>query len=245
VAGRIKVTVNRKYGAGAQPYTVTTVVLDTPSSTSINFETFIELADLSDVLRFCDTVASTEGRNLKLLWDCAFEAGLEQGRNEEQDLRDEMYLQGKARGRKDAEEAASRVNIDLYSHGIEKGRTEEQLVWTSKGHGLCCFSPIAVLSDQIIQTDPEQLPSAPCTTNSMIQTDSSSSASVSMQTEPILEPPTPTIVASARILFAEKLEVKNSHEHLQVELDILRLSILFILTSNWRWKTIIVQVGTG
>jgi hypothetical protein len=30
--------------------TVTTIVSDTPSSTSIDFETFIEFADLSDVL---------------------------------------------------------------------------------------------------------------------------------------------------------------------------------------------------
>ena len=46
----------------------------------IDFETFIELADLDDVLRFCDAVGSTyKGRNLKLLWDCAFEAGLDQG----------------------------------------------------------------------------------------------------------------------------------------------------------------------
>jgi hypothetical protein len=114
-----------------------------------------------------------------------------------------MYLEGKARGRKDAEEAARRVDIDLYSHGIEKGRIEEQLVWTSKGHGLHCFSPIAVLSDQIVQTDPEQLPLAPRTTDSMIQTDSSSSVSVSTQTEPLSEPPIPTIVASAHFNWAD------------------------------------------
>jgi hypothetical protein len=188
--------------------TVTTVVSDTPLSTSIDFNTFIDLADLSDVLRFCDAVASTqEGRNLKCFWDRAFEAGLDQGRTEEyrrgEEERKEMYFKGKAKGIEEAEEAARRVNIDLYSHGIEKGRTEEQLVWTSKGHGLHCFSPVAVLSDQIIQTDPEQLPSAPRTTDSMIQTDSSSSASISMQTEPISKPPTPTIVASAPFNWAD------------------------------------------
>ena len=50
-----------------------------PPSASIDFETFIELDDLDDVLRFCNAVASTQGRNLKLLWDRAFEAGLNQG----------------------------------------------------------------------------------------------------------------------------------------------------------------------
>ena len=47
---------------------------DSPSSALIDFETFAELADLDDILRFCDAAASTrDGRNLKLLWDCAFE----------------------------------------------------------------------------------------------------------------------------------------------------------------------------
>jgi hypothetical protein len=142
-----------------------------PSSTmtSIDFETFVELADLNDVLRFCESAASTqEGRNLKLLWDRAFEAGLDQGRNEERDLRDEMYLQGKARGAKDAEEAANRADIDLYCHGIEKGRTEEQSEWTSTGHGPHCFAPIAILSDQIIQTDSEPPTATMCDASTQI-----------------------------------------------------------------------------
>ena len=97
-----------------------------PTSPTIDFKAFIELADLDDVLRFCDAVTSTqEGRNLKLLWDRAFEAGLNQGRNEERGFRDEMYLRGKAQGIREAEEAASRVEIDFYRHRIEKGRTEE------------------------------------------------------------------------------------------------------------------------
>jgi hypothetical protein len=129
-----------------------------PPSTCINFETFIDLANLDDVLRFCDAVASTqEGRNLKLLWDRAFEAGLDQGRTEEREWRDEMYLRGKAQGKKEAEEAASSAEIDLYLHGMEKGRTEERTEWTSVGHGPHCLSPIAVLSDQTVQTDLEPI----------------------------------------------------------------------------------------
>jgi hypothetical protein len=138
----------------------------TPPSTSIDFETFVELADLDDVLRFCDAVASTyEGRNLKLLWDRAFEAGLNQGRNEERDFRDEMYLRGKACGIREAEAATRRAEIDLFSHGIEKGRTEERTEWTSAGHGPHCFSPVAILSDQVIQTNSE-----PPTTTVSVQT---------------------------------------------------------------------------
>lgn len=122
--------------------------------TSIEFEIFVELANLNYVLQFCNAIASTpEGRNLKLLRDLAFEASLDQGRNEEQNFRDEMYLRGNAHVIKEVEEAAHYVEIDLYSHGIEKGRTEEQSKWTSSGYGHCCFSPITIFSDASIQTD--------------------------------------------------------------------------------------------
>ena len=146
-----------------------------PPSTSINFETFIELADLGDVLRFCDAIT----------WDRAFEAGLDQGRNEERDFRDEMYLRGKACGIREAEAAARRAEIDLYSHGIEKGRTEEQTEWTSAGHGPHCFSPVAILSDQIIQTNSEP-PSHAATTTVSVQTSTVSRHDASAQAS---EPP--------------------------------------------------------
>jgi hypothetical protein len=185
--------------------TDSTSTLQTSRATSlpsIDFETFIELADLDDVLRFCNAVASTQGRNLKLLWDRAFEAGLNQGRAEERDLRDEAYLQGKAMGIKQAEEAARCAEIDLYSHGIEKGRAEERFEWTSIGHGLHCLSPVAILSDQIIQTDLEP-PILPLTTDSSVQTTSSSSLSISTQTESISEPPIPTTITSAPLNWAD------------------------------------------
>jgi hypothetical protein len=91
----------------SQP-TLAPPISSSPSPHAIDFETFIDLADLDDIIRFCDAVTSTyEGRNLKLLWDRAFEAGLDQGQAEERDLRDKAYIQGKARGFKDAEEAAN------------------------------------------------------------------------------------------------------------------------------------------
>jgi len=140
------------------------------SSTSINFETFVEFADLDDILRFCDAAASTqEGRNLKLLWDRAFEAGLDQGRTEERNFRDEIYRSGKAQGIKEAEEAASNAEIDCYRHGIEKGRTEEQSEWISAGHGPHCLTPVSVLSDHAVQTDSEPLLTTSC--DASIQSD--------------------------------------------------------------------------
>jgi hypothetical protein len=134
--------------------TDSTSVFPTSAPLLVNFETFVNLANLDDILRFCNAAASTqEGRNLKLFWDRAFEAGLDQGRTEERDFRDEMYLRGKAQGIKDAEEAASSAEIDLYRHGIEKGRTEERSEWTSVGHGPHCLIPVAALTDKNMQTD--------------------------------------------------------------------------------------------
>lgn len=135
----------------------------------IDFETFVELADLDDVIRFCNAVASTqEGRNLKLLWDRAFEAGLNQGRSEERDYRDEVYLQGKAQGIKQAEEAASQAEIDLYRHGVVKGGIEERLKWTSAGHGPHCLTPVAILSDASIQTNSEPSITATCDASTQV-----------------------------------------------------------------------------
>ena len=69
--------------------------------------------------------------------------------------RKEMYFKGKAKGIEEAEAAARSAEMDLYSHGAEKGRTEEQLEWTSSGHGPHCFTPISVFSNTTTQTDLE------------------------------------------------------------------------------------------
>jgi hypothetical protein len=127
-----------------------------PLNNSIDFEVFITLADVDNIIWFCNAAASTrEGRNLKLFWDCAFEAGLDQGRTEwgsRDEERKEMYFKGKAKGIEEAEAAARSAEIDLYSHGAENGRTEERLEWTSSGHGPHCFAPISVLSDATVAT---------------------------------------------------------------------------------------------
>jgi hypothetical protein len=142
-----------------QPPLPSTETTPPPLNNSIDFEVFITLADVDNIIRFCDAAASTrEGRNLKLFWDRAFEAGLDQGRTEwgsRDEERKEMYFKGKAKGIEEAEAAARSAEIDLYSHGAEKGRTEERLEWTSSGHGPHCFAPISVLSDATTQTDSE------------------------------------------------------------------------------------------
>lgn len=169
-----------------------------PPSTIINFETFVELTDLNDIRWFCNAAAS-KGRNLKLLWDCAFEAGLNQGWSEERDVRDEMYLRGKAQGIKEVEEAASCAEIDLYCHRIVKGGIEERSKWTSAGHGLHCFSPIAILSDQIIQTDPVITPADSSDSNirsaqlhTMVSTQTSTSSHLDISIQATEPPPSPS-----------------------------------------------------
>ena len=100
-----------------------------PPNNSIDFETFITLTDVDNIIQLCDAAASTqEGRNLKLLWDRAFEAGLDQGWTEwgsRDEERKESYFRGKAKGIEEVEAAARNADIDLYCCGAEKGRTEE------------------------------------------------------------------------------------------------------------------------
>jgi len=144
-----------------------------PPNNFIDFETFINLANLDDIIRFCDAVASTqEGRNLKLLWDRAFEAGLDQGQTEEwrrgEDDRRQAYIRGKEMGIEEAEAAERSTELNFYLHGTEKGRIEERLEWSSAGHGPHCLTPIAVLSDEITQTDFVE-PPIPATCDANIQ----------------------------------------------------------------------------
>jgi hypothetical protein len=186
---------------------ISTPVIQTspsPPPTSIDFETFIELADLDDVLRFCEAVATTQGRNLKLLWDRAFEAGLDQGRTEERDFRDEMYRRGKAQGTKEAEEAAKRVEIDLYCHGIEKGRFEENLEWTSAGHGLHCFSPITILSDKSIQTDLEPLVTA-CDASIQVEVDFTDNPVIPLCVDASTQTPEPPLLVPPQMMNSPPL----------------------------------------
>jgi hypothetical protein len=173
-----------------------------PSITTVEFEALIKVCDLDDIQvpRFFDNVASTQERkNLKLLWDRAFEAGRKFGRNEDQVYRDEVARDKKAQGIKRVEEAVSRAKTEYYHHGVEKGRTEERSKWTSKNHGLRCFSPVAILSDQGSQTDPE-----PTTTSISTQTSTVSHLETSIQaSEPPPSPSQPQKVISKPFDWAD------------------------------------------
>jgi len=192
------------------PLLSSTETMPPPPNISIDFETFIDLADIDDIIRFCDAVASTqEGRNLKLFWDRAFEAGVDEGQTEERrrgdEERKEMYFKGKAKGIEEAEAAARSAEVDYYHHGTEKGRTEERLEWTSAGHGPHCLTPIAILTDEIVQTDLESSMTATCDANVQacqpvvtvsIQTSPPSLVNVDMQTSVAMDSPSPVLPVS-------------------------------------------------
>jgi hypothetical protein len=109
-------------------------------STSINFETFGELCDLNDILQFLDAVAATQvGKNLQLLWDCAFA----QGRSVEQDYGEEMYLRGKAHGFREAEEAARPAALE---EGRLSGEANEKWLWEAAGHNIDNLGCVGVRS---------------------------------------------------------------------------------------------------
>jgi hypothetical protein len=152
-----------------QPPLPSTETTPLPLNNSINFEVFITLADIDNIIWFCDAAASTqEGQNLKLFWDRAFKAGLDQGQTEwgsRDEERKEMYFKGKAKGIEEVEAAARSAEIDLYSHGAEKGRTKKRLEWTSSGHRPHCFVPISVPSDAMTQTDSELSTQTTCDTS--------------------------------------------------------------------------------
>ena len=154
-----KRTAAKKQQQQQQPPLPSMETVPPPLNNSIDFEVFITLADIDNIIQFCDAAASTrEGRNLKLFWDRAFEAGLDQGRTEwgtRDEERKEYYFRGKAQGIKEAEEAAENAEIDLFRLGTKKGRTKERSEWTSTGHGPHCLEPISILSDATIQTDSE------------------------------------------------------------------------------------------
>ena len=115
-------------------------------STSINFETFGELCDLNDILQFFDAAASTQvGRNLQLLWDCAFA----QGQSVQQDYGDEMYLRGKDHGFREAEEA---VRPAAFEEGRLSGEANEKWLWEAAGHeinNLCCVGVKLPLTSEV------------------------------------------------------------------------------------------------
>ncbi|KIM43451.1 hypothetical protein M413DRAFT_443388 [Hebeloma cylindrosporum] len=200
-----------------------TEIAPLPQNNSIDFETFINLADLEDIVRFCDAVASTqEGKNLKLFWDRAFEGGLNQARMEwgsRDEERKEFYFRGKAKGIKEAEAAARSAEVDLFYHGVEKGRTEERLEWTSAGHGPHCLAPVCVLSDAAVQTDSESstqtLPAAPSQSSNVDTSTQTSPSFVDVDTQtpvpqdPPSSSPMPTLASSSYKPLTDSISIER------------------------------------
>lgn len=178
-----------------QPPAATDKITSEPLSTdySTSFAMFISQAELSDIFFFFEAVGSSqESINLKIFWGRAFAEGKKVGKEEEYNR---GYNSGYNEGYSDACEK-----------DYEAGLTAASVSTTEIGTQITIDTPITVLSDQIIQTNSEPLPTAPAlpdTTNSMVQTFPSSSASISTQMEPVLEPPIPATVALAPFSWAD------------------------------------------
>jgi hypothetical protein len=151
------------------------------TSTSNDFKTFGELCDLEDVLQFFDTVAGTQvGRNLQLLWDCAFA----QGRCVERDYGDEMYLRGKAQGFKDGEKAARPAALE---EGRLSGEANEKWLWEAAGHDINNLGCVGVKSPPTSEVGVQsETPHATTTVSSSTQTSTVSRLNSSVQAS---EPP--------------------------------------------------------
>jgi hypothetical protein len=92
------------------------------SPTCVAFREFIKLADLNSIKIFITTAtSSSEGKNLKLLWGCAFKEGLMAGH----------ALYGKT------EERLKEVHDCAYETGYNEGQRDEQEDWLMDGHGYC------------------------------------------------------------------------------------------------------------
>ena len=156
--------------------TLPTSALTTPA-THVVFHQFIELANLNTITLFLTTATSTpDGKNLKFLWEWAFEEGQKVGLDEGHHFVDGMDIQ------------------EVLKVGFEQGQAvsmaAEKQEWQTKGHGenciealpVCHFSTTAIQATNIppprsmamtaVQVDsPKPLPIlTPPTVDSIIQT---------------------------------------------------------------------------
>jgi hypothetical protein len=89
--------------------------------THITFHKFIEIANLRTIKHFLTTAASLpEGKNLKLLWACAFKEGLTIGHQlygKTEEKLNEVHNSGYEEGFQDG----STSKVDLFQAGIDEG----------------------------------------------------------------------------------------------------------------------------
>src|SRR5271168_2184584 len=129
----------------------TTTFFEPPSSTTINFTTFIGLADLSDIQRFCEAAASThEGANLMLFWKRAFEEGRKVGYKEGSQMLEGVSVSG------------------LFDQGQMLGIKNERREWETAGHGEACFAKLPSKSEAGTQVN--LAPTPPPRIDAAIQT---------------------------------------------------------------------------
>ena len=166
------------------------------ATVATSFAMFISHANLSDIKLFFEAAGSSqESTNLKIFWGRAFAEGKKVGQKEEYDRGYSVgYNEGYSEACEKDYEAGLAENTSVSTAEIGTQVDLLPVPCIDISVQTTIDAPIAVLSDQIVQTDLEP-PILSHTTDSMVQTISSSSSSISTQTEPISEPPIPTTVA--------------------------------------------------
>ncbi|PPQ87143.1 hypothetical protein CVT26_008731 [Gymnopilus dilepis] len=139
-------TVQDTFPTTASPLETPTATLNlsvetaTAPTTAIAFRDFIELATLSQVKLFLATAyLLPEGQNLTLLWDRAFDEGIEAGKEEYRRRGDNVWERGHDAGYKQGFEEGERSVLNVYQLGQISGIKAEQEQWIKDGHGDHCF----------------------------------------------------------------------------------------------------------
>ena len=136
--------------------TDSTPILQT-SIPPVDFSFFIQNASIIDVHDFLAMVsATTDGRNLKLLWKCAFEEGRNHGLDEGMFKCSEDYARGLKAGTEMATTYFDAGREQGTEEGVEHGREVERQAWLTSGHddGQCTpTSKPRLFTSTAFQTD--------------------------------------------------------------------------------------------
>ena len=127
-----------------------------------DFSFFIQNASIIDVHEFLATVsATTDGRNLKLIWKRAFEEGRNHGLDEGMLKCSEDYARGLNTGSEKALTYFDMGREQGVEEGEKCGREAECQVWLSSGHGVGQCIPTSEprsFASTALQTDPVIIP---------------------------------------------------------------------------------------
>src|SRR6202522_2908797 len=151
-------------------------ILSPAPATRVAFREFIEIAKLGNIKLFLETAAFTsDGKNLRLLWACAFKEGLMAGHQ----------LYGKT------VERLNEAHNKGYEEGYGEGRRDEEIDWRCEGHSGFC-SHLQVHQDSSTQTEPPAFIDASAST-----TDEYTTVSEPTPTQINPPPPVPTITVDS------------------------------------------------